>query len=110
MTKVGRFIRKTSIDELPQLFNVLRGDMSIVGNRPLPLYEAENLTSEDMAYRFMAPAGMTGLWQVTRRGEGQMLGEERIQLDVVYAKEHSFWNDVKIVLKTPFVLIQKENV
>jgi lipopolysaccharide/colanic/teichoic acid biosynthesis glycosyltransferase len=110
MTRVGRFIRKTSIDELPQLFNVLKGDMSIVGNRPLPLYEAENLTSEDMAYRFMAPAGMTGLWQVTRRGEGQMLGEERIQLDVEYAKEHSFWNDVKIVLKTPFVLIQKENV
>jgi lipopolysaccharide/colanic/teichoic acid biosynthesis glycosyltransferase len=110
MTRVGRFIRKTSIDELPQLFNVLRGDMSIVGNRPLPLYEAENLTSEDMAYRFMAPAGMTGLWQVTRRGEGHMLGEERIQLDVEYAREHSFWNDVKIVLKTPFVLIQKENV
>jgi lipopolysaccharide/colanic/teichoic acid biosynthesis glycosyltransferase len=110
MTKVGRFIRKTSIDELPQLFNVLRGDMSIVGNRPLPLYEAENLTSEDMAYRFMAPAGITGLWQVMRRGEGEMLGEERIQLDVEYAKEHSFWNDVKIVLKTPFALIQKENV
>ena len=110
MTRVGRFIRKTSIDELPQLFNVLRGDMSIVGNRPLPLYEAENLTSEDMAYRFMAPAGMTGLWQVTRRGEGHMLGEERIQLDVAYARQHSFWNDVKIVLKTPFALIQKENV
>ena len=110
ITKVGRMIRKTSIDELPQLFNVLRGDMSIVGNRPLPLYEAECLTKEDWAYRFMAPAGITGLWQVSKRGQDNMSVEERINLDVTYAKEHSFWYDMKILLRTPFALIQKENV
>lgn len=110
ITKVGRLIRKTSIDELPQLFNVLRGDMSIVGNRPLPLYEAECLTKEDWAYRFMAPAGITGLWQVSKRGHDNMSVEERINLDVTYAKEHSFWYDMKILLRTPFALIQKENV
>jgi lipopolysaccharide/colanic/teichoic acid biosynthesis glycosyltransferase len=110
ITKVGRFIRKTSIDELPQLFNVLRGDMSIVGNRPLPLYEAEQLTKEDWTYRFMAPAGITGLWQVTKRGKDDMSAEERIGLDVTYAKKNSFWFDLKIMLKTPFSIIQKENV
>ncbi len=110
ITKVGRFIRKTSIDELPQLFNVLKGDMSIVGNRPLPLYEAEQLTKEDWAYRFMAPAGITGLWQVTKRGQEDMSAEERIGLDITYAKKNSFWFDLKIMLKTPFSIIQKENV
>lgn len=110
ITKVGRFIRKTSIDELPQLFNVLRGDMSIVGNRPLPLYEAEQLTKEDWAYRFMAPAGITGLWQVTKRGNDKMSSEERINLDVNYARTNSFWFDMKILFRTPFSIIQKENV
>lgn len=110
ITKVGRLIRKTSIDELPQLFNVLKGDMSIVGNRPLPLYEAEKLTKEDWAYRFLAPAGITGLWQVTKRGKDDMSAEERIGLDVTYAQKNSFWFDVKIMIKTPFSIIQKENV
>jgi len=65
ITKVGHFIRKYSIDELPQLFNILKGDMSIVGNRPLPLYEAEKLTADISIDRFMAPAGLTGLWHLT---------------------------------------------
>ncbi|MEZ4934160.1 MAG: sugar transferase [Saprospiraceae bacterium] len=110
VTKVGRFIRKTSIDELPQLINILKGDMSIVGNRPLPLYEAELLTRDVWAKRFLAPAGLTGLWQVTKRGKGNMNQEERIGLDVAYAENHSFWYDIKIILKTPFAIIQEEDV
>ena len=110
ITRIGTFIRNTSIDELPQLINVLRGDMSLVGNRPLPLYEAEQLTKDEWAYRFIAPAGMTGLWQITKRGGNEMSAEERINLDVTYAKNHSFWYDLKIMLKTPFAIIQKENV
>lgn len=110
VTKVGRFIRKTSLDELPQLFNILKGDMSIVGNRPLPLYEAEQLTRDLWAKRFLAPAGLTGLWQVTKRGKNDMSSEERINLDVAYADKHSFWFDMKIIAKTPFAIIQEENV
>ncbi|MFX4489871.1 sugar transferase, partial [Acinetobacter baumannii] len=92
ITKVGKFIRNTSIDELPQLWNVIIGDMSIVGNRPLPLYEAEKLTTDKYAMRFMAPAGITGLWQVEKRGKGEMSEEERLMLDNKYAENHSFIN------------------
>ena len=110
VTKVGKFIRNTSVDELPQLFNVLKGDMSIVGNRPLPLYEAEQLTSDDWGERFLAPAGITGLWQVEKRGKGEMSEEERKALDNKYAKNFSFWNDIRLILKTIPALFQKENV
>ncbi|MFR2070932.1 MAG: sugar transferase [Bacteroides nordii] len=111
ITRVGRFIRKYSIDELPQLINILKGDMSIVGNRPLPLYEAELLTSDEYIDRFMAPAGLTGLWQVEKRGDsGKMSADERKQLDIKYAKTFSFWIDMKIILKTVTAFIQKENV
>lgn len=111
ITKVGRIIRKLSIDELPQLINILKGDMSIVGNRPLPLYEAELLTSDEYIDRFMAPAGLTGLWQVEKRGDsGKMSAEERKMLDIKYAKTFSFMLDIKIILKTFTAFIQKENV
>ena len=111
VTKVGRFIRKYSIDELPQLFNILKGDMSIVGNRPLPLYEAEKLTADSSIDRFMAPAGLTGLWQVEERGKGgSMSAEERKQLDITYGQTYSFMLDMKIIFRTLFAFVQKENV
>ncbi len=109
ITKVGHFIRKTSIDELPQLVNVLLGDMSIVGNRPLPLYEAEKLTSDEWATRFLAPAGITGLWQVTERGKKDVSADSRKRLDIEYATKSSFWTDMWILLKTPMAAIQQEN-
>lgn len=115
ITKVGQIIRKLSIDELPQLINVLRGDMSIVGNRPLPLYEAELLTTDECTARFNGPAGITGLWQVEARGRSsKMSPEERKQLDVEYVEyansNKAFWMDMRIVLKTFVAVFQKENV
>lgn len=111
ITKVGKFIRKYSIDELPQLFNILKGDMSIVGNRPLPLYEAEKLTADTSIDRFMAPAGLTGLWQVEERGKGgNMSAEERKQLDITYGQTYNFMLDMKIIFRTIFTFVQKENV
>jgi len=110
VTKVGNFIRNTSIDELPQLFNILMGDMSTVGNRPLPLYEAEMLTGDEWATRFLGPAGLTGLWQVSKRGKADMSERERKKLDNFYAEKHSFWLDMKILVSTVPALFQKEKV
>lgn len=110
ITKVGAFLRKTSLDELPQFVNVLLGDMSLVGNRPLPLYEAATLTTDVWAERFMAPAGITGLWQITKRGRQDMSVEERIKLDIEYVKSASFSYDLNIMMRTPTALIQKTNV
>lgn len=110
ITRVGTFLRNTSLDELPQLINVLRGDMSLVGNRPLPLYEAEKLTKDEAILRFAAPAGITGLWQVTKRGKGDMSETERIELDKEYASNHSLVSDIKLMIKTIPALLQSENV
>ena len=85
--------------------------MSVVGNRPLPLYEAELLTSDEYVQRFMAPAGLTGLWQVEKRGSaGKMSAEERKQLDIKYAKDFSFHMDMMIIIRTFTAFIQKEDV
>lgn len=110
VTRIGSILRNTSLDEIPQLINVLKGDMSLVGNRPLPLYEAEKLTKDQIAWRFLAPAGITGLWQVTKRGKEDMSPEERIALDMEYAMKNSFWLDIKILFSTFPALLQKEKV
>jgi len=110
VTPFGLFLRNSSLDELPQLFNVLKGDMSLVGNRPLPLYEAERLTKDQIAWRFVAPAGITGLWQVTKRGQKDMSLDERIHLDMEYAMKNSFLMDMKIIFSTFPALFQKEKV
>lgn len=111
VTKVGRILRKYSLDELPQLINILKGDMSVVGNRPLPLYEAERLTNDDSIERFMAPSGLTGLWQVEKRGDsGKLSARERKELDLKYGREFSFGLDIKILFKTLTAFIQKGDV
>lgn len=112
ITRLGTFLRNSSIDELPQLFNVLIGDMSLVGNRPLPLYEAEKLTADESVKRFAGPAGLTGIWQTKKRakGQGPMSERERILLDIEYAGTFSFKTDMRIIWKTFFSLWQKENV
>lgn len=109
ITKVGAFLRNTSMDELPQFFNVFLGNMSFVGNRPLPLYEAAKLTTDDWAERFMAPAGITGLWQIKKRKQAYMSMEERINLDIAYSKKYNFMYDLWIMANTPSALIQKLN-
>ena len=111
ITKVGKIIRNASIDELPQLFNVLKGDMSIVGNRPLPVYEAHALTKSRWSRRFRAAAGLTGLWQVELRGRGGIMSEEeRFILDNMYAQRNSFWGDMVLLMRTVPAMFQKSNV
>ena len=112
ITNLGVFLRNSSIDELPQLFNIFRGEMSLIGNRPLPLYEAEKLTTDKYIERFAGPGGLTGLWQVTKRGKGkkEMTEEERIELDIEYARNFSFKYDMKIFFMTFPALLQSENV
>ncbi|WP_316770615.1 sugar transferase [Pedobacter frigiditerrae] len=110
VTKLGSFLRNSSLDELPQLFNVLLGNMSIVGNRPLPLYEAEQLTTDEWSTRFLGPAGITGLWQITKRGKKDMSDRERKKFDNFYTKNFTIWLDLKIIFMTIPALFQKEKV
>jgi len=111
ITKVGKFIRNKSIDELPQLFNILKGDMSIVGNRPLPVGEATAITKSRWSRRFKAAAGLTGLWQVELRGkDGEMSEEERFEFDNFYAEKNSFWGDIILIFRTMKIFIQKGSV
>lgn len=107
VTRVGRIIRRFHIDELPQFYNVLKGDMSIVGNRPLPLYEAEMLTTDQWALRFLAPAGLTGLWQIHDFKSSNLIDEERKNLDNKYAINASLRGDIRIILRTLPVFLKK---
>lgn len=105
VTRLGAWLRRTSLDELPQLFNVLRGEMRLVGNRPLPLYEAEALTEDWQRQRFLAPAGITGLWQISGRSE--LSERERLALDALYAISRSFWGDLGILIRTVPALLAR---
>lgn len=103
VTRVGRWLRRSSIDELPQLLNVLRGEMSLVGPRPLLLRDFQRYPKHAQMRRFSRRPGLTGLWQVSGRSETS--DRERIRLDLEYVDHWSLWLDVKILLRTvPAVL------
>lgn len=106
ITKVGKFIRKTSIDELPQLFNVLKGDMSLVGPRPSLPKEVKEFEPW-MLKRLDVKPGITCYWQVM--GRSSIGFEEWMKLDIKYVDERSFWLDIKLIFKTFFVLFGDEN-
>ena len=106
ITNVGRFIRKTSIDELPQLWNVLKGDMSLVGPRPPLPREVEEYTSHHKKRLKITP-GCTGLWQVS--GRNNVSFEDMVELDIKYISNVSFSSDLKILIKTIAVLFGDEN-
>jgi lipopolysaccharide/colanic/teichoic acid biosynthesis glycosyltransferase len=109
ITNVGRFIRKHSLDEIPQLLNVIKGDMSMVGPRAYYPDELENQqkkypTTKKLVSRVLSvKPGITGLWQVTGRSEINF--DKRIAIDADYVENISLWNDVKIIIKTPFIMI-----
>jgi len=103
VTKIGRFIRKYSLDELPQLFNVVKGEMSIVGPRPSTEYEY-NMMEDWHKKRFEVLPGMTGLWQVAGRSEVSYI--DMIMMDIYYVENGSFWLDLYILFKTVFVVIK----
>ena len=105
ITKVGQFIRITSIDELPQLFNVLIGNMSIVGPRPLALYEHEAIGEYHHQISSVKP-GLTCIWQVS--GRNNIKGQERIDMDVRYVQEQGIVTDITLILKTIPVLISRK--
>jgi lipopolysaccharide/colanic/teichoic acid biosynthesis glycosyltransferase len=105
VTRVGRFLRKSSLDELPQLWTVLRGDRSLVGPRPTIEYEVENYPAHWFA-RFAVRPGMTGLWQVS--GRSKLTYEQMVQLDIEYARNRSLWLNLKILFRTiPAVLFAR---
>jgi exopolysaccharide production protein ExoY len=104
ITRVGAFLRKTSLDELPQLFNVLRGEMYLVGPRPITLAELERYGKSRWHYLHATP-GMTGLWQVSGRSETTY--EERVALDRQYVEARTLWTDLGILLKTVGVVLGK---
>ncbi len=105
ITRIGKILRKTSVDEIPQFFNVLKGEMSIVGPRPLPVYESEKITNTARKRLSMKP-GITGLWQVSGRNEVDF--DKWMGLDLRYIENWSLWLDIKIILKTLLILLSRK--
>jgi exopolysaccharide biosynthesis polyprenyl glycosylphosphotransferase len=105
ITRSGRWLRKTSLDELPNLVNILRGDMSLVGPRPCLSYETENFAPHHFE-RFLVPAGLTGLWQVTARAHSTF--GEALDMDVAYARNWSLGLDLWLLLRTPLQILRRE--
>jgi lipopolysaccharide/colanic/teichoic acid biosynthesis glycosyltransferase len=103
VTPIGQWLRKTSLDELPQLINVLRGEMSLVGPRPCLPYEVEHFAPHHFE-RFLVPAGMTGLWQVAARAHSNF--GEALEMDVLYARSWSLGLDLRLLLQTPRQLLR----
>ncbi len=107
LTKIGKLIRNYNIDEIPQFINVIKGDMSIVGNRSLPLYEAEELTDDQWGLRFLAPVGITGLWQISQPTSERLSAEPRKNLDNQYVFNSSFWGDIRLIFLTIPAILSK---
>jgi lipopolysaccharide/colanic/teichoic acid biosynthesis glycosyltransferase len=104
ITPVGRWLRKTSLDELPQLINVLRGEMSLVGPRPCLAYETEYFAPHHFD-RFLVPAGITGLWQVTARANSTFA--EALDMDAAYARSWSLGLDIRLLCRTPLQVLRQ---
>lgn len=102
VTRLGRFIRKASIDELPQFLNVLRGEMTLVGPRPPLPYEVERYSSNDWL-RLSGKPGLTGPWQVY--GRSQVGFQDMVEMDVNYLQQQSIWQDIKLIALTPIIML-----
>jgi lipopolysaccharide/colanic/teichoic acid biosynthesis glycosyltransferase len=106
VTRIGAFLRKTSLDELPQLINVLRGEMSLVGPRPVQMAELDRFYGAAAAHYISVRPGITGLWQVSGRSSTSYA--TRVALDVAYVARPSLWQDIRILVRTPFAVLSRK--
>jgi lipopolysaccharide/colanic/teichoic acid biosynthesis glycosyltransferase len=106
VTPIGAFLRKTSLDELPQLINVLRGEMSLVGPRPVQMAELDRFYGAAAAHYISVRPGITGLWQVSGRSSTSYA--TRVALDVAYVARPSLWQDIRILVRTPFAVLSRK--